>query len=84
MDIWYLMGSNLVSNGIYLGAFLVSKWYLIDTKLTLDTWWEPCDYQNGAFDCHYLLGEIYIYIFCLNEKSIDQKRQLRIFSPVVG
>jgi hypothetical protein len=25
---------------------LVSKWYLIDTKLTLDTWWEPCKAYN--------------------------------------
>jgi hypothetical protein len=38
----------LVSNGIYFSAKLVSKWYLIDTKLALDTWWEPWDTQRES------------------------------------
>jgi hypothetical protein len=38
---YYLIFPILVSNGIYFSAKLVSKCYLIDTKLKLDTWWEP-------------------------------------------
>ena len=29
-------------NGLYFLAKVVSKWYLIETKWTLDTWYEPC------------------------------------------
>ena len=39
---WYLFSRLIVSKRYLFQFFLVSIWYLLDTKWNLDTWLHPC------------------------------------------
>ena len=39
---WYLFSRLIVSKRYLFQNFLVSIWYLLDTKWNLDTWLHPC------------------------------------------